>query len=192
MINLRNDIFLFENILKDDFINKLILLRKNSNHFDRINLTGNNIALLYEFDKLWMELVEPVIMQEYLQIYDLANGIGINASEDTVKQIKEHCKTIWRDLFILNYNFENSKDCDKRVHWDFSGLTGVAALNSDYVGGELCFPRHDLCIKLNKGDLIIFPGGLTHPHFVKTTTEGYRNVLVGQSLTLIQDHKIEY
>lgn len=192
MINLGNDIFLFKDILKDDLINEILLLRDNSNHFDRIDLIGDNIGLLYKFDKLWMELIEPEIMQEYLQIYDVDNNVGMNVSVTTINEIKEYCKTKWRDLFILNYNLENSVDCDKRVHFDFSGLSVVGALNDDFEGGELCFPRHNIKHKLSKGDLIIFPGGLTHPHFVTPTTKGIRDVIVGQSLTITQYHKIEY
>jgi predicted 2-oxoglutarate/Fe(II)-dependent dioxygenase YbiX len=63
-------------------------------------------------------------------------------------------------------------------------------LRDDYEGGELCFPRQNESIKLNKGDIVFFPGGLTHPHFVKPTTNGVRDVLVGQILPPVQDHQI--
>jgi hypothetical protein len=192
MKNLGSDIFVFEKIIPEYFIDTLTELRINSKHCNRIDLVGKNLHLLYEFDRIWMESIEPDLLGEYLKIYDVEQKIGYNVSRNTIESIRKYCQTKWRDLFILHYNQENSKDTDKRVHWDFSGLTAVGALNADYEGGELCFPRHNIEYKLDKGDIIIFPGGLTHPHYVNSVRKGRRNVIVGQSLTLVQDHKIDY
>jgi len=41
----------------------------------------------------------------------------------------------------------------------------IIALNSDYEGGELCFPNQNFKIKLKAGEAIIFPPYWTHPHY---------------------------
>lgn len=42
----------------------------------------------------------------------------------------------------------------------------IVALNSDYEGGEFCFPVQNCKIKLEKGDILLFPPYWTHPHMV--------------------------
>lgn len=192
MINLGYDIFLFETIIPDDLVNKLLSLRKKRETTDRINIHEFDMNLLYQFNSFWNELIEPVMMDDYFKIYDVNAGKGFNVSEQTIKDIKKYVTTKWRDLFLLYYSKTNSGNSENNVHWDFSGLTTVGCLSDDYDGGILSFPRQDVYIKLNKGDLIVFPGGITHPHYVTQTINGERNVIVGQSLTLPQDHKINY
>ena len=42
----------------------------------------------------------------------------------------------------------------------------IIALNDDYEGGEIFFPKQDYKVKLKKGDIICFPPYDTHPHMV--------------------------
>jgi predicted 2-oxoglutarate/Fe(II)-dependent dioxygenase YbiX len=77
----------------------------------------------------------------------------------------------------------NTND-QKNIHWDFSFMTFVGCLSENFDGGLLVFPRQNVEFKLKLGDIIVFPGGITHPHYVTKVTEGQRNVLVGQSLNL--------
>ena len=50
----------------------------------------------------------------------------------------------------------------------------IIALNSDYEGGELCFPNQDVKIKLEAGDAIIFPPYRTHPHYTNALNGTFR------------------
>jgi len=50
----------------------------------------------------------------------------------------------------------------------------ILMLNSDYEGGELYFPNHDLKVKLEAGDLIMFRGNAENLHGVKPITSGKR------------------
>jgi len=43
-------------------------------------------------------------------------------------------------------------------------LSMIIALNSDYDGGELCFPEQKFEVKLKKGQALLFPPYWTHPH----------------------------
>lgn len=192
MRNLGSDIFLFTEIIPHELIEKLIQLRKDSNNIDRINIHEHNKDLLLEFNDFWLNKIETPMMDDYFKIYDVQSGKGFNVSEQTIKDIKNYVSAKWRDVFLLHYSPKNSGNSENNVHWDFSGITTVGCLNDNYVGGVLTFPRHGISVKLNKGDVIVFPGGITHPHFVTQTVSGERDVIVGQSLTLPQDHKIEY
>ena len=44
-------------------------------------------------------------------------------------------------------------------------LSVIICLNDDYEGGEICFPVQDRIIKMNKGDILVFPPYWTHPHY---------------------------
>ena len=50
----------------------------------------------------------------------------------------------------------------------------IIALNSDYEGGELCFPNQDVKIKLEAGDAIVFPPYRTHPHYTNALNGTFR------------------
>lgn len=56
-------------------------------------------------------------------------------------------------------------------------IPALVYLNDDYEGGQLNFPTHNLNIKPNKGDLIIFPGNMHYPHEVKEVISGTRYTL---------------
>tara|TARA_R110002153_G_scaffold37861_1_gene110444 strand:+ start:68 stop:679 length:612 start_codon:yes stop_codon:yes gene_type:complete len=50
----------------------------------------------------------------------------------------------------------------------------IIALNSDYEGGELCFPFQDVEIKLEAGDAIVFPPYRTHLHYTNALNGSFR------------------
>lgn len=192
MIKLNPDIFLFEKVITEDLIEKLLSLREKSNHTDRINLGESDHNLLLEFNNFWMDEIEPKMMNDLFSVYDVENDIGFNVSEETIFRLKEWIKTKWRDLYLLSYTESNSTRGVKDVHWDFSGITFVGCLSDQFEGGILSFPRQGISVKLKKGDIVIFPGGITHPHCVSSITKGRRDVIIGQSLNIVDDHKVEY
>jgi hypothetical protein len=192
MLKLTSDIFIFESVLTDDLIGKLNNIRDSVNHNDRIDLNKTNTTVLYEFNQFWTQEIEPKIMDEYFSIYDIENGVGYNVSDETIKGIKEWLKMKWRDVYLLIYNKNMNINDKKNIHWDFSFMTFVACLTENFDGGLLVFPRQNVEYKLKLGDIIVFPGGITHPHYVTKVTEGQRNVLVGQSKNIVDNHKLDY
>jgi len=50
----------------------------------------------------------------------------------------------------------------------------VLYLNSDYSGGEVYFPQHDITLKPEPGTLVWFPGTTEYMHGVRPITEGFR------------------
>jgi hypothetical protein len=66
-----------------------------------------------------------------------------------------------------------------RLHHDKSRLTLSLVLNSDFEGGEICFPRQNFTNKdIPRGTMLIWPGQITHPHAVKPVTSGTRHTMI--------------
>lgn len=55
---------------------------------------------------------------------------------------------------------------------------GILYLNSDYEGGDLFFPEHDISIHPNAGSMYIFSGGVENIHGVTEITGGTRYSIV--------------
>ena len=57
--------------------------------------------------------------------------------------------------------------------------SAILMLNSDYEGGELYFQHHDVEVRLEAGDLIMFRGNAENLHGVREVTNGKRiNVII--------------
>ena len=82
-------------------------------------------------------------------------------------------ETKWRDLFLLHYTPNSLINGEKDIHWDFSGLSMVGCLTDDYEGGEMEL-FDDTKIKLNRGEVIIFPSVFMYPHKICEVTKGTR------------------
>lgn len=192
MINLGCDIVLFKNILPEDLIINLLNIRKKSNSMERLNIHQHDMDVFYQFNTFWIKNIEEPMLDEYFKLYNVKEDKGFNVNENTIDSMRKYVSVKWRDVFLLNYSSEKTSRGEKDVHWDFSGLTTIGCLIDDYLGGELVFPRQNISVKLEKKDMIVFPGGITHPHYADCVTSGNREVIVGQSLTLQQDHWIIY
>ena len=62
-------------------------------------------------------------------------------------------------------------------HFDSSRPNDIATilyLNSDYLGGEIYFPKYQISIKPNPGDLLCFPDTVDFVHGVRPITSGIR------------------
>jgi hypothetical protein len=187
MIKLSANIFLFKGTMNDELIDKFLSIRSNIGHDDRINIDEVDQGALGSFNDFFLQHIEPLVLDDYFSIYDLEKGIGYNSSKETVKGLKEYVATKWRNVFMLRYTDDIDPFFDGNTHWDFSGFTAVVGLTSNYEGGVLGFPRQGVECRLEKGDVVVFAGGLTHPHYVTQVTKGIRDVLVAQSWMPIQE-----
>jgi predicted 2-oxoglutarate/Fe(II)-dependent dioxygenase YbiX len=58
-------------------------------------------------------------------------------------------------------------------HTDASLVTGSVKLNDDYEGATLIFPRQNVTNRdIPVGKMILFPGQVTHGHYVDPLTSG--------------------
>lgn len=53
-------------------------------------------------------------------------------------------------------------------------LTCIIAFNDNYTEGDFYFPNNELKLKLNTGDILLFPPYWTHPHYTTKPIGDYR------------------
>ena len=181
---LKSTIYIIENVLSDEFIKQMLSIRT---HSSRIDLTSFPVVLSY-FKNYWFENIEPLVSDYFFSVFDVKNGVGLNISEKVLGDMKNYSRTKFRNIYTLRYTPENSQHEPKNVHIDFDNFTYVGCLNDDFEGGELNFPLQEFNVKIKKGDIVFFLGGITHPHFVSAVSEGIRDVFVVQTLPYEHDY----
>lgn len=78
-----------------------------------------------------------------------------------------------RKAFLMKY----SEDTQKKLgfHNDSAMITGSVKLNDDYEGATLVFPRQQVTNRdIPIGKMIIFPGQVTHGHYVENLQSGIK------------------
>lgn len=139
-----------------------------------------HLEIMEKFNSFWFAAIENRMLDYYFRWI---------TNKSQIDGYKKHIKTEWKDLFIQVYNDLNTFDLDENIHCDFSGITFVSCIFDSYEGGLLQFPKQNVSLKLETGDIVLFPGSYTHPHGVTKISSGERRVLVGQSMGAPQLHK---
>lgn len=82
-----------------------------------------------------------------------------------------------RDMFVIRYSPDTQKSLN--CHNDASMVSGTVKLNNDYTGAELFFRRHNFKnTDMEVGDLLLWPGQVTHGHESLPITSGTKYSLV--------------
>jgi hypothetical protein len=87
---------------------------------------------------------------------NVSNYILNKKSKDTILHIDKICDNSNSQIHFIKYN-NNQNKLVRNAHISF-------ALNSDFDGGIYNFPYFEVSVKLNKGDVIIFPSYWTHEY----------------------------
>lgn len=76
-----------------------------------------------------------------------------------------------RKAFVMKYSMDTQRTLG--LHTDAALVTGSMKLNDDYEGATLIFPRQNVTNKdIPPGKMILFPGPLTHGHYVDPLKSG--------------------
>jgi len=76
-----------------------------------------------------------------------------------------------RKAFLMKYSEDTQKTLG--LHNDASMVTGSVKLNDDYEGATLIYPRQEVTNKdIPIGKMILFPGQVTHGHYVDPLISG--------------------
>lgn len=85
----------------------------------------------------------------------------------------------WESINLVKYypgnHFQTHAD-DGASYKSVVSLVGY--LNDDYEGGEITFPAHDVTVKPEKGDLVIFPSNYMFMHRAMPVTSGVKYSVV--------------
>lgn len=120
-------------------------------------------------------------MHQYSGIKDINNIIGrckdqisdfYGIEKEKIQEKEPHLSVVkWTEGTYLNLHV------DDLGYVTDNHLPVLIYLNSDYEGGEIRFEAHNLSIKPNVGDFIVFPGNLHYPHEVTKVLSGIRYTL---------------
>jgi len=102
-------------------------------------------------EKHWNENVQPIANKYWtpLHMYGLRDAFTMRYSLDTQVNLTHHC--------------------------DASLVTGSVKLNDNYEGASLIFPRQNITNDdIPVGKLLLFPGQVTHGHYVDDLTSGVK------------------
>jgi len=145
-----SDMIVIENLFSEEWCNKVI---EETNKFPFKPLETDS----YPAQEVRLNQIDKVLLNEYIQKY-----------YDVIVPI---CEKYWpkltmyniRDLFTIKYTLDTQKSL--RLHNDMSLVTGSMKLNDSYEGGVLNFPRQEASnLDLKVGDMLLWPGQVTHPH----------------------------
>lgn len=120
-------------------------------------------------------------MHQYNGIKDINNIIGrckdqissfYGIEKEKIQEKEPHLSVVkWTEGTYLNLHV------DDLGYVTDNHLPVLIYLNSDYEGGEIRFEAHNISIKPNVGDFIVFPGNLHYPHEVTKVLSGTRYTL---------------
>jgi hypothetical protein len=91
------------------------------------------------------------------------------------------CESYWspveymglRDAFTMKYTMDSQRSLG--LHTDASLITGSVKLNDNYEGATLYFPRQEFDnIDVPVGSCLLFPGQVTHGHYVDELKSGVK------------------
>ena len=156
-----NQIFIFDDIISEDLCDKFIQFI-DTKAIDETIVNPNTNVKCKAVTLIARE--EPELYQRMVEIRttlsDVMTGFGVYTFSDSGYVLRKiHGPTrLHTDSMI------DLPDMPYFPRDRVRNLTMTIALNSDYDGGEFCFPCQNFSIKLKRGQVIAFPPFWTHPH----------------------------
>ena len=175
MIEIYDNIAIFEDVIKDDKLIDLITNKKNFLNLKRFlnrpaNTSNKNLAevdfkFLYDLsDKLCNHIIPCV--NEYSKFY----GHSIGTMQDWVLLKYEvggffGTHSDWDKFKPSSGGRSQDHDIEKRISL-------VYYINDNYTGGEIEFPKFDIIVKPKSNSMLVFDS--SYYHRVNTVTSGTR------------------
>jgi len=131
----------------------------------------DDIIRLAEENGNWVSLGYDKFPAQEIRLDTISNHYHQLITKAFMGRIKRICEEYWypmemigvRDIFVMKYT--QGGQTSLGLHTDASLVTGSVKLNEDYEGAELVFPRQNFSnINVPTGDVILFPGEVTHGH----------------------------
>jgi hypothetical protein len=82
------------------------------------------------------------------------------------------------EVYILRYRADRGKQNKMDPHYDGEPLACILTLNRDFRGGGTIYPKFNYTALANPGEMMLYPGGLSHLHGGKQITAGRRYALL--------------
>ena len=154
----KSGVYILDDIISDKDCKILIEFIKNKAREEtELNPETNVKAKAIKVNEETNLIVKPIIME----MGSILQGHGFNIYDCTIP--------ILRQIYgPTRFHADNVYDDDREESVKINRLrclSFVIALNSDYEGGEFCFPEQDYKVKLKRGQALLFPPYWTHPHY---------------------------
>lgn len=147
--------------------------------------TCRELINIAEADGRWQALKYDTFPAQEIRIRDLSVSLFNALEEYLMKVVSPQIEKYWlpllmyglRDAFIIKYSPETQSSLS--CHHDASLVSGIVKLNEDYEGGDTYFYRQAYSNKdVPVGDIILWPGQVTHGHEGRPVTKGTKYNLV--------------
>lgn len=186
-----NNIYIIKNLITTTFCSKIVNIMKQLN-MENTTEYGDNSNVLTHYVSIFniCELCDQQITScEDKETLDILLRLFLSVY---IRLIAYIISTIDKHIFNMNIPKFNEIVFRKihgatRLHSD--GIYGsddarkarcdrilscIIAFNDNYTEGEFCFPNNELNLKLNTGDILLFPPHWTHPHYTTKPIGDYR------------------
>lgn len=153
-----DDLYLIKNVYSEDFCKDLIAECERNNGW--CSAEGDH----YPGQEIRVKTLSEYFYSEILRGYEI---------------LKTAADGLWapnqlfglRDAFVCKYTMDSQRSLS--LHNDHSLVSASVKLNEDYTGGQLSFPRQNITNSGTElGDMLIWPGQVTHPHESLNLTSG--------------------
>jgi hypothetical protein len=169
-------IYVIKNLISHQFCNKIVNIMKHVNFNNRISYKIKNnvmceeltIYKLIELANSQLNIDEQIILRNLTTIL---YSLYIRSIVYTINTVNEYIfanNTIPRMTTMLLRKIDGAT----RQHVDSALmdnsvrlLSCVIAYNDDYIDGLFHFPNQNIDLKLEMGDILLFPPYWTHPHY---------------------------
>ena len=82
------------------------------------------------------------------------------------------------EVYILRYRADTDKQKGMAAHYDGEPLACILTLNRDFRGGGTFYPKWGFTALVSPGEMMLYPGGLSHLHGGRKITDGKRYALL--------------
>ena len=186
-----NNIYIIKNLIPTTFCSKFVNIMKQLNMDNKTEYGKNSNVLTYYVSIFKIcELCEQQItscednetlnflLRIFLSVYIRLIAYIINTINTHIfnHQIPKFDEIVFRKIHGATrlhtdgiYGSDDAREarCDRI-------LSCIIAFNDNYTQGHFCFPKNELNIKLNTGDILLFPPYWTHPHYTTEPIDDYR------------------
>lgn len=178
--NYGNNIFVIKNLLHTTVCKELIKIIDKEN-FSKIDYAAENNVKGYEntLQDLLEFYNEKKERNYYIYVYNVIITY-IKTISYIVKKLKCNTTLFNKTPKISNIILRRITDktlphCDGILDTEqIRELTCIIALNQDYKNGEFEFPEYNTTLKLETGDVLLFPPYWTHVHSVNKPENNFR------------------
>lgn len=163
-----HQIFVFDDVVPEDVCERVKRLIDSEAQDETLTNPGTNVQC------------KSLILNNRIES-NLYNTITVIMSKIS-ERMRDYCVDTFSDCGYLIRKIHGPTECHTDSMLDYNqptvsskmirNLTITIALNSDYNGGEFCFPCQNFKIKLKRGQVIAFPPFWTHPHYTNDLHDG--------------------